>query len=126
MNIHMTKWFARWSRKQGLTSQALCAAVDEMARGLVDADLGGGLFKKRIARSGEGKSGGWRTLVVSNMGDRWFFVFGFPKNERGNIAQHEEEALKALAHRLLTLDTQSLLAAISASELIEVHCHATT
>lgn len=126
MNIHMTKWFARWSRKQGLTIQALCAAVDEMARGLVDADLGGGLFKKRIARPGEGKSGGWRTLVVSNMGDRWFFVFGFPKNERGNITPQEEEALKAIANRLLNLNAQTLLAAVSASELIEVNCHATT
>lgn len=71
MSIYTTRWFDRWARTQGLTAASLCAAVRELQAGLVDADLGGGLFKKRIGRPGRGKSGGYRTLVATNKGDRW-------------------------------------------------------
>ena len=80
MAIYKTRWFDRWARKQTLNSGALCEAVREMEAGLYEADLGGGLLKKRIARPGHGKSGGFRTLVATNKGNKWFFVFGFPKN----------------------------------------------
>src|SRR3990172_1336773 len=103
MAIYKTRWFDRWARKQNLSTRSLCEAVREMEAGLVDADLGGGLLKKRIARPGQGKSGGFRTLVATNKGDRWIFVFGFPKNERGNIDKDEIEALKRLAAYLLSL-----------------------
>lgn len=79
MAVYKIRWFDRWARKEGLAEYSLCAAVQEMAHGLIDADLGGGLVKKRIARPGQGKSGGYRTLVATNKGDRWVFVFGFPK-----------------------------------------------
>lgn len=124
MAIYKTRWFDRWARKQGLTASALCAAVDEMAAGLFDADLGGGLLKKRIARPGQGKSGGYRTLVATNKGNRWVFVFGFPKNERSNIDRDEEEALKKLADHLLSLTAQAVSKARQAGELIEVECDA--
>jgi hypothetical protein len=70
--------------------------------------LGGGLLKKRIARSGQGKRGGFRTLVATNKGTRWVFVYGFPKNERSNIDKDEEEALKKLAAHLLALTVSAL------------------
>lgn len=70
MAVYKTRWFDRWARREGLTDAGLCAAVQEMAQGLVDADLGGGLVKKRIGRRGQGKSGGYRTLVATNRG-RW-------------------------------------------------------
>ncbi len=124
MAIYTTRWFDRWARKQGLTASALCAAVDEMAAGLFDADLGGGLLKKRIARPGQGKSGGYRTLVATNKGNRWVFVFGFPKNERSNIGRDEEEALKKLAAHLLSLTAKAVSQARQAGELIEVECDA--
>ena len=124
MAVYKTRWFDRWARKEGLAASSLCAAVDEMARGLVDADLGGGLVKKRIGRPGQGKSGGYRTLAATNQGDRWMFVFGFPKNERSNIDKDETEALKKLAAHLLSLTTQALDRAQSAGELIEVDCNA--
>ncbi len=124
MAIYTTRWFDRWARKQGLTASALCAAVDEMAAGLFDADLGGGLLKKRIARPGQGKSGGYRTLVATNKGNRWVFVFGFPKNERSNIGRDEEEALKKLAAQLLSLTAKAVSQARQAGELIEVECDA--
>ena len=124
MAIYKTRWFDRWARKQGLTTPSLCAAVREMTNGLYDADLGGGLLKKRIARSGQGKSGGFRTLVATNKGSRRVFVFGFPKNERGNIDKDEEEALKKLAVHLLSLTAQALGKAQRAGELMEVDCDA--
>lgn len=124
MAIFKTRWFDRWARKQGLTTPSLCAAVREMNAGLYDADLGGGLLKKRIARSGQGKSGGFRTLVVTNKGSLWIFVFGFPKNERSNIGQDEEEALKKLAAHLLSLTVSALTKAQHAGELMEVDCDA--
>jgi len=100
--IYKTRWFDRWARKQQLTTPSLCAAVREMTDGLYDADLGGGLFKKRIARPGQGKSGGFRTLVATNRENRWIFVFGFPKKERSNIDKDEQEALKKLAAHLVS------------------------
>ena len=95
-----------------------------MAAGLYEADLGGGLLKKRIARAGQGKSGGFRTLVATNKGNKWCFVFGFPKNERSNIDKDEEEALKKLAAYLLLLAPAALAKAQAADELKEVHCDA--
>ncbi|GAB1720390.1 MAG: hypothetical protein NTAFB09_21210 [Nitrosospira sp.] len=124
MAVYKTRWFDRWAHKQGLTMLSLCAAVCEMAAGLYDANLGGGLLKKRIARPGQGKSGGFRTLVASNKGNRWVFMFGFPKNERSNIDKDEEEALKKLAAHLLSLTTQELDKAQHAGELMEVDCDA--
>jgi len=122
MAIYKTRWFERWARKQGLTTQSLYAAVLEMTAGLYEADLGGGLLKKRVARAGQGKSGGFRTLVATNKGDRWIFVFGFSKNERANIDKREEEALKKLSVHLLSLSSEDLVVAQRNDELIEVIC----
>jgi hypothetical protein len=81
-------------RKTELSDEALCSAVVEMAQGLIDADLGGGMVKKRVGVSGRGKRGGARTLVATNKGNRWFFVYGFEKKDRANISDDELEALK--------------------------------
>ena len=124
MAVYTTRWFDRWARKQGLTTLSLCAAVREMRAGLYDADLGGGLLKKRIARTGQGKRGGFRTLIATNKGTRWIFMYGFPKNERSNIDKDEEDALKQLAAHLLALTSQTLDQAERAGELMEVHCDA--
>ena len=124
MAVYKTRWFDRWARKEGLSTASLCPAVNEMSDGLIDADLGGGLVKKRIGRLGQGKSGGYRTLVATKKGIRWVFVFGFPKNERSNIDKDETEALKKLAAHLLSLTAQAVVKAQSAGELIEVDCDA--
>lgn len=116
------KAFARWARKAGLKDVALCGAVQEMANGNIDADLGGRIVKKRVALPGMGKSGGTRTLVATNKGSRWYFVFGFEKNERDNIEPDELAALKRLAADLLKLTDGQLDAAIDAGALTEI-CH---
>jgi hypothetical protein len=124
MVIYKTRWFARWARKEGLSDKALRLAVEEMAQGLFEADLGGDLFKKRIARPGEGKRGGYRTLVATNRASRWIFVYGFAKNVRSNIDSDEEVALKKLAATLLKLTPAALIKAQTAGEILEVNDHA--
>lgn len=124
MKIYKNRTFDRWARKSGLNNLSLCNAVNEMAAGLYDADLGGGLFKKRIAKPGKGKSGGFRTLIATNNEDRWFFIFGFSKNERSNIDKDEEEALKMLSKQLLAYTPDELEQAKNSNALIEVICNA--
>lgn len=124
MKIYKNRTFDRWARKEGLNNLSLCNAVNEMAAGLYDADLGGGLFKKRIAKPGKGKSGGFRTLIATNNEDRWFFIFGFSKNERSNIDKDEEEALKMLSKQLLAYTPDELEQAKNSNALIEVICNA--
>jgi hypothetical protein len=112
--------FARWARKEGVTDRALLVAVAEMESGLIDARLGGGLFKKRVARPGGGKSGGARTIVAGNFRDRWIFLYGFAKNERDNIDQKEERDLKRIAGVMLALDRTALGQLLDSGILLEV------
>ncbi len=98
------------------------ATVSEIAAGLYEADLGGGLIKKRIARPGKGKSGGFRTLLATNQGDLWIFVYGFAKNERSNIDRDEEKQLKELAADLLSLDPEGIELFKDEGKLFEVDC----
>ena len=109
-------------RKTDLTQEALCLAISEMENGLIDAELGGGLVKKRVALPGRGKSGGARTLLATNKGSLWFFVFGFEKNERANVSPGELEALKALAADLLKLSSAELASLVDSEALQEI-CH---
>ena len=120
MAVFKTKWFARWARKCELDDASILTAIEEMMNGQYEADLGGKLYKKRIAKSAQGKSSGFRTLIASNMGDRWFLVFGFEKNQRANIDAAEERALKHLAKNLLSTTEQEINKAIKCGELIEV------
>jgi hypothetical protein len=76
-----TKAFTRFADKAGIPDLALCRAVRDAERGLIAADLGGGVIKQRIARPGQGKSGGFRPLIVFRAGTRAIFVHGFAKNE---------------------------------------------
>ena len=115
-----TRTFARWMRKAGLFDRDLCRAIDEMRRGLIDADLGGYVVKKRVALAGQGKRSGARTIVATRLQGRWFFLFGFSKNERANIDQSELKFLQEIASDLLAFDEQQLQVAISCGELVEV------
>lgn len=112
--------FNRWMRKSGLTDQHLEQAVQEMEKGLIEADLGGGIVKKRLAIAGRGKSGGVRTLVATNKKERWIFLFGFQKNERSNVRMNELEALKCLAADLLRLSNSDLDLAKTNKQLLEI------
>ncbi len=118
----MTRQFLRWMRKTELTESALCLAVIEMSNGLIDADMGGGVLKKRVALPGRGRSGSARTLLATNRASRWFFVFGFEKNERANVTGREIEALQQLATDLLRLSPSQLDVHVGSDALKEI-CH---
>ena len=122
MRTFKTKPFARFASREGISDEALCDAVARAARGLVDADLGGGVIKQRIARRGQGRSRGFRTIVVFRRGNRAFFVYGFAKSARENLRRDELEAFRLLADTYLALDRSGLAAALAAGALIEVRC----
>ena len=122
MRIFKNKPFARFARKVALSDNSLCQAVHDAERGLVAADLGGGVIKQRVARSGGGKSGGFRTLILFRAGSRAFFVHGFAKNERDNINDDELAALRRLAAILLAYDDAALSQALANKTLMEVTC----
>ncbi len=102
----------------------MCEAVAEMTSGLIDADLGGKVYKKRLALPGRGKRGGGRVIVGTNLGDRWFFLYGFEKNERASIDDRELAALQKLAGALLKLDARQLALEQDSGNLMEI-CHET-
>ena len=107
-------------RKTELTDSSLCLAVVEIIQGLIDADLGGGVVKKRVGLAGRGKRGGARTLVATNRGNRWFFLFGFEKKDRANISAEEKEALQSIARDLLARTTKELDAQVDDGTLQEI------
>lgn len=118
--VFKTRYFQRWMRKTELTDSALCLAVTEMEQGLIDADLGGGVVKKRVPLPGRGKSGSVRTLVATNKGSRWIFVFGFEKNERANISDDELDGLRNIAKEWLSRATIQLDTAVDDGALQEI------
>jgi len=115
-----TRSFDRWLRKSGLSDEALRKAVQEMERGLINADLGGHVIKKRIALPGRGKRSSTRTLIGTNFKDRWFFLYGFEKNERDNIDERELSALQGIAKNLLALKDAQITSAIEDGALSEI------
>ena len=119
--ILKTRTFNRWLRKTLLTDAALLKAIDEMEQGLVDADLGGNVYKKRVALPGRGKSGSTRTLIATNRQDRWFFMFGFEKNDKENITQAELAYLQEVAQIFLGYSNDELQLAIDKGEFLEVY-----
>ena len=120
MRVFKTRTFCRSMKRSGLTDKALWAAVLEMTQGLIDADLGGHVVKKRIALTGQGKRGGARTIVATKLGEHWFFLYGFRKNERSNIDGDELRALQEVARDLLGFDDSQLDIALQAGEIVEV------
>ncbi|MBF0310924.1 MAG: type II toxin-antitoxin system RelE/ParE family toxin [Magnetococcales bacterium] len=118
--LFKTRYFARWLRKSPLDDRDLIRAAEEMARGLIDADLGGGVVKKRVAPPGQGKSGGVRVLVATRRGGNWFFLFGFEKNDRATVSPRELAALQALSSDLLGLTESRLEEALADERLEEI------
>ncbi len=120
MRIFKNKSFARFARKSGIEDAVLCEATQSISRGLIDADLGGGVVKQRIARKGEGKSGGYRVIILFRLRERAFFVHGFAKNEQDTIRDDELEAFRMLAARMMAYDDAALAKAVANGTLTEV------
>jgi hypothetical protein len=108
MKAFKTKWFARFARNEGIADKSLREAIERAERGLIDADLGGGLIKQRVARRGQGRSGGYRVIVAYRLKNRAVFLLGFAKNEKENISHNELEFLRELAKNWLVADSAKI------------------
>jgi hypothetical protein len=122
VRIFKTKSFARFADRAGIDDTALCDAILRVENGIVDADLGGGVIKQRIAREGQGKSGGFRSIVLFREGERSFFVYGFAKSSQSNIRKDELKAFRMLAFEMLGLNDKALGAAMENGAIKEVIC----
>ena len=120
MKILMTRRFQRWRKHEKIGDALLQRAITEMNQGLYDANLGGNVYKKRIGRPGQGKSGGSRSLVAFKSRNMAFFVYGFNKNQRSNISHLELAALKKLADELFSYKSGQLDLALASGTLIEI------
>ena len=120
MRIFKNTWFTRFAKREKISDDALCKAIAEAERGVVAADLGGYIIKQRVARPGQGKSGGYRTIIIFRQGDKSFFVYGFAKSDRDNIDKAELEVFRQAAIHLLALDDEQLAILLENGALTEV------
>jgi hypothetical protein len=120
LRIFKTRWMARFARKSRIEDALLVEAIKRAENGLIDADLGGGLIKQRIARSGQGRSGGYRTLIAIRIGDRAFVLYAFAKNEQENISANVLSELKDIGRVLLSADEAGLRKILRDGEIEEI------
>ncbi|HCM1919108.1 TPA: type II toxin-antitoxin system RelE/ParE family toxin [Salmonella enterica subsp. salamae serovar 28:r:e,n,z15] len=120
MRIFKNAWFERFARKQCITDRALRDAIERAEKGLIDADLGHGVIKQRVARQGQGKSGGYRTIVLYKTTERAFFIYGFSKSDRENINRAEEAEFKKAAPHILSLTEEQIMLLVVKGQLTEV------
>ena len=118
--IFRTKTFSRWLNKSDLSDADLLQAVKEIDKGLLEGDLGGNVYKKRVAIGNRGKSRGARTIVATKLSDHWFFIFAFAKNERANISDVELANFQKIAEVLLNLANDEISKLIQEKTLIEI------
>ena len=120
MKVFQNAWFGRFARKEKISADALWDAVERAENGQIDADLGGGVIKQRIARPGESKSKGYRSIVLFRKGESSFFVYGFSKSELGNIRNDEEAQFKKMAKHVLSLTDAQLSELVANGQFEEV------
>ena len=120
MQVYVTKTFRRFQRKERIGDQALRQAVERAEAGLIDADLGQGLIKQRVARPGKGRSGGYRTIIAYRSGQRAVFLFGFAKSTLSKIDDATLARWQAVGSDLLAASDKAIEAAIADNELKEV------
>ena len=120
MEVFKTRWLARFARRERIADSSLIAAIERAERGLIDADLGDGLIKQRVARAGQGRSGGYRVLIAWRAGRRSVCLFGFAKNERDNIDPRQLLSLRQIAKGWLTANAATIALALEDGALQEV------
>ena len=120
MRIFKNAWFQRFARLENISDAALAETIAQAVKGSVDTALGGNVIKQRIARPRQGKSGGYRALIVFRRGDRAFFVYGFAKKDRDNIRRDELKVFKQAAKELLALSDEQIEKLITVGGLTEV------
>ncbi|MFZ4806841.1 MAG: type II toxin-antitoxin system RelE/ParE family toxin [Hyphomicrobiaceae bacterium] len=122
MRVFATKAFRRFQRKEQIENSSLCEAILRAERGLVDADLGRGLIKQRVARKGQGRRGGFRTIVAYRAAERSVFMFGFANSRQANLSAADERDLADFGALLLGLGDAAIETMLMGDELKEVAC----
>ena len=120
MRIFKTKWVGRFVKRELISDSGLNEAIERAERGIIDANLGGGLIKQRVARPGQGRSGGFRMIVAYRTEDRAFFLYAFAKNERENIEDSELQTLRDIGNELLAHGDSALDEAVRNGKLLEI------
>ncbi len=120
MRIFKNKWFSKFARKEGISDERLILAVRDADGGNIDADYGSGVIKQRVARPQEGKSGGYRTIVLFRKGDKAFFVYGFAKSVLDNIDKSDVRGFKQLAKIMLSFGDQQVENLLERGEIEEI------
>lgn len=120
MRIFKTRLFNRWAEDERIDDEVLYLAIKEIRQGLVGANLGGHVYKKRIAVQGRGKSGGVRTIIAYKIEDHAYFMYGFAKNKRANISKDELITFKKMATEFICYDETVIENAIKTGILYEV------
>jgi hypothetical protein len=120
MRVFKTRAFARFARRERIDDAALADAVGRAERGQIDADLGGGVIKQRVARPGAGRSGGFRTVVAYRTREMSVFLYGFAKSERNNVSADELRDLRKAARFYFGLSREDFEIAVSAGKLMEI------
>jgi hypothetical protein len=120
MRIYKTRWLARFTRQERITDQSLREAIARAQRGLIDADLGGGLIKQRVARKGQGRSGGYRMMIAYREQDRAVFFYGFAKSDRENVEPDELLTMREIAAEFLARVLNQIAEAIRNNKIEEV------
>lgn len=120
MRIFKTKWLARFARREGIADKSLREAIERAERGLIDADLGSGLIKQRVARQGKGRSGGYRMIVGYRLKERAVFLVGFAKNERENLEDDELLSLREIARTWLAAADSRMEKELESGNLLEI------
>ncbi len=120
MQVFKTRWFARFARREGIAHESLLDAIARAEQGLIDADLGGGLIKQRIARRGQGRSGGYRMIVAYRIRNRAVFLYGFAKNERENIEHDELISWRRVADYWISANSQRISEGLEDGAILEV------
>ena len=120
MRSFKNAWFKRFAKRERISDKTLQKAISQANEGLIDADLGGNVIKQRIPRPGQGKSSGFRTIVIFKKDDKAFFVYGFAKSDRANISKQELQAFKLAAKELLALSEKQIEQLIENKALTEI------
>jgi hypothetical protein len=120
MRILKNAPFKRFAEKQDIQDSVLAEAVERAENGQIDADLGGGVIKQRIARKGQGRRGGFRAIILYRSESKFFFVHGFAKNAQSNISSEELKYFKKLAVIMFAMDDARIDAMIRQGLLWEV------
>lgn len=120
MQVFKTKWFARYTRREGISDKDLREAIERAENGSIDADLGGGLIKQRVARPGRGRSGGYRTIVAYRKKHRAIFHYAFAKSERENIGTDETASFRSAGEYWLSVDAMTIRRSLEDSAIQEV------